>query len=873
MSEPPDAAPLIEAARAALGAGDYAAARRGFEAALALQRESLGEAHLDVAETLNQLGRINLEQGAMVAARACFERTLEIRRGHYGDDHPDVAASWNNLGIQHKEEGNFTTAAECHRRALDIRLRVLGPDHGMVGYSYSNLAAVERNQGAYIAARRHLELALPILRTAFGAAHFSVAAALSNLGIVLTTLGDYAAARDCHEQALAIRRADGGEDGPGVGNALLNLGFTLLESGDAAAARPYFEQALAIFRRCLGPVNPDVASCLTNLGQIAATLDDAAAARDHLTQALAMRRSLLGEDHPEVALLLVECAALDLREGAVAEARAGLAGALAIASLPEGAAIRRIVWQGLSRMEAAAARIDAAIFFGKQAINAIQRMRGDIGAVAPDLQRSFAAANAAAYRHLADLLASAGRLAEAELVIAMLKEEELFDLLRRDAASDPRLTFVQLTSLEARWQRHGDELIEAIAQLTALARLAADDAAQSERRAAIEAEIRDVRGRFDHWLAQALAAFAQERQAHAAEIGNLNREALAAMQVRLGAVGPHVGLVHFLPGERRMTIILTTARLQISREVEIGEVALNRLIHELRVAIAHQTDDVLLVARRLERFLIAPIAEVIDAAGLTVLGLGLVGALRYLPFAALHDGERYLIERVALVMQIGAARRSGAAAEIMSRRDWHLAGLGVAREIPPHRPLAMVADELSRIVADPQAGTAGIFPGRIHLDAAFDATTLATALRDHPVVHVASHFVLAAAHPAQSYLLLGDGSTLSLDGLRDAAFAFERVDLMTLSACETAMGGGSGGEVEGIGALVCRQGARAVLATLWPVADSSTPVLMEGFYRACRSGSWKHDALRAAQCAMIAAGGETAHPYHWAGVILMGRAI
>lgn len=873
MTEPSEATPLIEAARAALAAGDYTAACDGFEAALALQRERLGPSHLDIAETLNQLGRIKLEQGALAAARQCFERTLELRRAALGDDHPDVAASWNNLGIQYKEEGDFATAADCHRRALDIRLRVYGQDHGMVGYSYSNLAAVERNQGEFVAARRHLELALPILRQAFGADHFSVAAALSNLGIVLTALGNYAAARDCHERAIAIRRAGGGEDGPGVGNALLNLGFTLLESGDAAAARPYFEQALAIFRRCLGAVNLDVASCLTNLGQIAATLGDPAAARDHLTQALTMRRSLLGEDHPEVALILVECAALDLREGATAAARAGLTQALAIASLPAGSAIRRTVWQGLSRMEAADGRIDAAIFFGKQAINAIQRMRGDIGAVAPDLQRSFAAANAAAYRELADLLASVGRLAEAERVIAMLKEEELFDLLRRDAASDPRLTFVQLTSLEARWQRHGDELIEAIAHLTNEARLAADDPSRSERRAAIEAEIRDVRGRFDHWLAQALAAFVRERQAHAAEIGDLNREALAEMQVRLSAIGPHVGLVHFLPGERRMTIILTTARLQISREVEIGEGALNRLIHELRVAIEHQTDDVLLVARQLERFLIAPIAEVIEAAGLMVLGLVLVGALRYLPFAALHDGERHLIERVALVMQIGAARRAGVAAELTPRRDWYLAGLGVAREIPPHRPLAMVADELSRIVADPQEGTAGIFPGRIHLDAAFDLTTLATAVREHPVVHVASHFVLAPAHPAQSYLLLGDGSTLTLDGLRDAAFAFDRVDLMTLSACETAMGGGSGGEIEGIGALVCRQGARAVLATLWPVADASTPLLMEGFYRACRSGAWKHDALRAAQCAMIAAGGETAHPYHWAGVILMGGAI
>jgi CHAT domain-containing protein len=59
------------------------------------------------------------------------------------------------------------------------------------------------------------------------------------------------------------------------------------------------------------------------------------------------------------------------------------------------------------------------------------------------------------------------------------------------------------------------------------------------------------------------------------------------------------------------------------------------------------------------------------------------------------------------------------------------------------------------------------------------------------------------------------------------------VDLLTLSACDTATGGaGSDGrEVEGFGVLAQRQGAGAVMASLWPVADRSTELLMRGFYR------------------------------------------
>lgn len=870
--EPSDAAVLSSTGHATLARGDYDAAKLAFEAALAIQRAALGGDHADVADTLNQLGRISLEQGDHGAALAYFEEVLAIRRRVFGEDHKEVAAILNNLGILHKENGDFAQARRCHLRALEIRLCDPAANAGLIGYSYSNLGAVARNQGDYRAARDYFERAVPVLVAAYGESHVSVAAVMSNLGTLLTQLGDYAGARACHERALAIRRAGQGEDHPGVGNALINLGFMLIASGDAAAARPHFERALAIFRHALGETNLDVASCLSNLGQIEAAASDWAAARRYQEAALAMREALLGRDHVEIALALVELAMIEMHDRKGGDARAHLSRALAIASLPDGAAARRHVWLALSRVEAAEGQVDTAIFFGKQAVNAVQGLRGDVTVMAREDQLGFARANEAAYRHLSGLLAGAGRLAEAERVIAMLKEEELFELLRRDAADDPRLSFVQLTALEARWQRHGDDLVEALSRLMAEAaalRDMRDDA--TERVAAIEREIGTVRDRLDIWLGDVLASFATSGSLHRDEIAALNRTALADVQAGLRSIGPRIALVHFVPAAQHMTIIVTTARFQVSREVAIGEGVLNRLVHELRVAIEHQTDDVRLLAMRLERFLVAPIADLIERYGIKALMLAPLGALRYLPFGALHDGRRYLVERVGLTLYTAAAR-SRPVGSVARGGAWAVAAFGVAREIPPHRPLAMVATELACIVADQAAGTSGVFPGSIYLDEAFTAASLAAGLERHAVVHVASHFVLAPAHQAHSYLLLGDGTQLTLEALRTDGFRFGQVDLMTLSACETAMAGGAGGEFEAFGALVQRRGARAVLATLWPVADASTPLLMKGFYRACRDGRWKHEALRAAQCAMIATGGEMASPYHWAGFVLMGNA-
>jgi CHAT domain-containing protein len=155
-------------------------------------------------------------------------------------------------------------------------------------------------------------------------------------------------------------------------------------------------------------------------------------------------------------------------------------------------------------------------------------------------------------------------------------------------------------------------------------------------------------------------------------------------------------------------------------------------------------------------------------------------------------------------------------------------------------------------------------------------------------------------------LLLGDGSFLSLANIKSLPNVFGGVELLTLSACNTATGssGASGKEVEGFGVLAQRQGAKAVVASLWPVADRSTKYLMQEFYRLreANANATKAEALRQAQLKLLRGAlqveGETlaaraivheadqiankplfkvdakapyAHPYYWAPFILIGN--
>jgi CHAT domain-containing protein len=99
------------------------------------------------------------------------------------------------------------------------------------------------------------------------------------------------------------------------------------------------------------------------------------------------------------------------------------------------------------------------------------------------------------------------------------------------------------------------------------------------------------------------------------------------------------------------------------------------------------------------------------------------------------------------------------------------------------------------------------------------------------VLHVASHFRFVAGDGDRSVLLPGVGDPIRLREL--AAWQWSDVEMLVLSACDTATGGGineNGKELEGLAAAVHERGAQSVIASLWKVADASTAELMRRFY-------------------------------------------
>ena len=95
-------------------------------------------------------------------------------------------------------------------------------------------------------------------------------------------------------------------------------------------------------------------------------------------------------------------------------------------------------------------------------------------------------------------------------------------------------------------------------------------------------------------------------------------------------------------------------------------------------------------------------------------------------------------------------------------------------------------------------------------------------------------------------------------------------DLVTLSACETALGKEMGGEgLVGLTRAFQYAGAHSIVASLWSVGDESTADLMRRFYGYLRTGRSKDEALRAAQIDLIRSR-TFSHPFHWGAFTLTG---
>ncbi|MGH8606521.1 MAG: CHAT domain-containing protein [Gammaproteobacteria bacterium] len=313
----------------------------------------------------------------------------------------------------------------------------------------------------------------------------------------------------------------------------------------------------------------------------------------------------------------------------------------------------------------------------------------------------------------------------------------------------------------------------------------------------------------------------------------------------------------------RMEILLTLPDGIKQFTVEVGRETLTAQVRTLRRELETLGDGYLEPSRRLFDFLIRPLERELAQNHIETLVIVPDGPLRTIPMAALHDGERYLIERYALASTPSISLTDP---QPIGRQGVQALLGGLTEGVQGFPALTEVKAELSTIE---QA-----YQGTLLMDRDFVIPEIENQLDNRPynVVHIATHGQFDS-DPRKTFLLTYN-EKLTMNRLEQLIaprkFADAPVELLTLSACQTALGDDR--SALGLAGIAVKAGARSALASLWSIADESTALLMSRFYDALKNDPTvsKAKALQRAQLVLIK-NPDYRHPFFWSAFLLIGN--
>lgn len=889
--------------------GDWDAATERLEKALVFAQMAAPKT-LESARTLDRLGVIAAEKADHATAEQRFLKALEIRE-ELAPGTAEVTPSWNKLGIMARRSGDLAKAEEYLTRGEELQRR-LAPGNADHARLFQNLGNVALDRRDLERAESFFQQALALFEKAQPEGE-GVVDCLARLGNVAMLRGDFVVADDLFRRALALQEQRAPDDLK-VSDLLFNLGNLALRRSDGEGAELYYKKARALSEKAFPIAKVDYAN---NLGVLAAARGDYASARSYFQSTLdfALKQA---PGSLRIANSLHQLGSLELKSnGDLARAEDLLRQAL---SIHEQKAAQNLetaeVFCSLGELLALRGELDEALLWHRRAL---------------DLQQKLApGSEAPALYWLGRAERQAGRLEQA--THHFCRATTILDGWRSRAGETPELRSLfesavgdyHFTCLEGLIElgRTGEAFhaLERGRARSFLALLGERDLRLADLPPGLATERREVNAAYDRAQAQLARVDAGRGAAEIErltfELRDLRRRqeeivvklrkaspraaALAAPQPldladARAALDPGTVLLAYAVGTEATWLFVVQAQgtpgpaLSVFR-IETGAQALSEEVAGFRRLLDGAGSDATALrarARRLYELLVRPAEPRIAHARRILLSPD--GSLRTLPFAALVRRGRYLVEWKPVTSVLSAT----VYAELIRSRpgerehpEQQLVAFGDPNYPPVTTPDPQVRQALERsgplqplpATREEVEAIAALYPrARTHLGREATEESAKALGRETRLIHFACHGLLDERFPLHSALALSlpehpaEGQE---NGLLQAWEIFESLrldaDLVTLSACDTALGKDMGGEgLIGLTRAFQYAGARSVLASLWSAADGSTADLMKRFYGHLRAGKTKDEALRAAQTELIRSA-TFSHPYYWAGFQLTG---
>jgi CHAT domain-containing protein/tetratricopeptide (TPR) repeat protein len=870
---------------------DYPAAFRHYQNALAYLPANQGDTLR--ADLYYKLGRTHLKLQNNIAAIESFKQALMLR---INDSRHDRAILHNMLGLTYQKTGNIEKSRAHLNKALE--LRIINKDMLGEARTMGNLAATYLAQGRYIKAIEHYQQAQLLFGKTAQANSNDLGNIQTNLGSVYAEMGQYDKALIYQYQALAIYQQAGNTTG--IASVYHNIGYIESEQQNYAAALDAFEQAIALREK-----NQDrfgAAETRNNFGMLLSEMGRQEEALQALFQALPVLEEL--NTRIQMAATYDSIGSVYAQMNRHALALEVFQKALLIWHETGNRESERITLANMGDLFAQSGQNTLAIVFYKLAVNISEAIREELQTLPQQEQKAYLNRVQDFYRKLADLLLQQDRVIEAQQILDLLKIQEAANFLGPVRGNTSTATGITMLPPEQQIQKQYALLLQQSIRVGK--ELAVLNNIDKNNRTTAQNDTLQQLIKQEQQLLRAFISFIESNEIRDL-VDQLSREVRTQMpaleQLRplrdnLKRLGERIVLLYPLIMEDRLELILVTGvSPPLHVPVSIDRQELIRTVLNFRTALIERQDAVQNFAQKLYQWVIEPVEHLLKEVNADTILYAPDGVLRYIPLAALHDGQQWLIQRYKInnitafsltdlntrpvkeAKLLAAAFTSGNYTFTIGDQTFDFSGLRYAGE------------EVNNLTE--------IYPNMTKLlDQNFSPDAVITEINHFNIVHFATHAALVPGKAYESFILFGNGERVTVDQVK-YEWSLTNVDLIVLSACETALGAvfGQGEEILGLGFLMESAGAKATLASLWPVDDRGTQLLMNKFYKELKQpGTTKADALQKAQLSMLTESTvsttqdpdrgvqreqntasvqnhRTAHPYYWAPFILIGNGL
>ena len=245
------------------------------------------------------------ELGFYNESLSLLQECLDFSKTLLGDNSTSYGFSLGELSSHYRVVGDFPKALDFGEQALAFFKELEGEEGRTYANMLGNVAIIYGDYGNYKKATELEEKSIAIHKEILGEQSKDYAIALGNLSLFYMNIGDYEYALRTSIEASELKRNLFGENNINYALALNNLGLCYDRLKDYDNALINYEKSYAIRKQILGSDHPDVAASLNNIANIYVLYkQDFEKAENLLKRSLNICNAYYGERHPLSTMVL-----------------------------------------------------------------------------------------------------------------------------------------------------------------------------------------------------------------------------------------------------------------------------------------------------------------------------------------------------------------------------------------------------------------------------------------------------------------------------------------------------------------------------------------------------------------------------------------